>query len=134
MLTQNTLYPQAKGEVSVAVGDWSLDEHMTGKYAVPAGGGKLVVQLEGNFWPSVGPSGNWYDTPFAIMLPKRGVGSNLLVPVAVSASAVAFSSTRIENWRALAPHRSRPSPRRVARAPHTPRATMSGGLPNAAGT
>jgi hypothetical protein len=62
------------------------------------GGGKYEVQLEGNFWPSIGPHGNWYDTPFAIMVPKRGTGANLLVPVAVSASAVAFSSTRIENW------------------------------------
>ena len=39
-----------------------------------------------------------YDTPFGIMVPKRGTGANLLVPVAVSASAVAFSSLRIENW------------------------------------
>ena len=30
-------------------------------------------------------------------MPKRGTGANLLVPVALSASAVAFSSTRIEN-------------------------------------
>lgn len=92
------MVPQAKGNVSIAVGDWSLDEHMTGKYAVPVGSGRYEVQLEGNFWPSVGPHGNWYDTPYAIMVPKRGVGANLLVPVAVSSSAVAFSSTRIENW------------------------------------
>ena len=39
-----------------------------------------------------------YDTPYQIMVPKRGTGANLLVPVAVSSSAVAFSSTRIENW------------------------------------
>ena len=31
------------------------------------------------------------------MVPKRGTGVNLLVPVALSASAVAYSSTRIEN-------------------------------------
>jgi len=31
------------------------------------------------------------------MTPKRGTGANLLVPVALSASAVAYSSTRIEN-------------------------------------
>ena len=30
-------------------------------------------------------------------MPKRGQGANLLVPVALSASAVAYSSTRIEN-------------------------------------
>jgi hypothetical protein len=98
VMTQNNLYPQAKGEVSIAVGDWSLDQHMTGKYAVPVGGGRYEVQLEGNFWPAVGPQGNWYDTPFGIMVPRKGVGANLLVPVAVSSSAVAFSSTRIENW------------------------------------
>jgi hypothetical protein len=39
---------------------------MTGKYAVPVPGGidsngnqKYEVQLEGNFWPSIGPHGNW---------------------------------------------------------------------------
>ena len=31
------------------------------------------------------------------MTPKRGTGGNLLVPVALSASAVAYSSTRIES-------------------------------------
>jgi len=31
------------------------------------------------------------------MLPKRGTGGNLLVPVCLSASAVAYASTRIEN-------------------------------------
>lgn len=31
------------------------------------------------------------------MIPKRGQGANLLVPVCLSASAVAYSSTRIEN-------------------------------------
>ena len=94
------MYPQAKGNVSIAVGDWSLDQHMTGKYAVPNanGDGGFTTVLEGNFWPSVGPTGNWYDTPYGIMVPKRGTGANLLVPVAVSSSAVAFSSTRIENW------------------------------------
>ena len=100
VMTQNNIgMPRAKPD-SIAVGDWSLDEHMTGKYAVPDGKGGHVVTLEGNFWPSI-PSntsgGNWYDVPYRIMVPKRGTGTNLLVPVALSASAVAFSSTRIEN-------------------------------------
>merc|ERR1711871_1584881 len=79
----------------------------TGKYAVHVGEGKYEVQLEGNFWPSVTPNpgnssdkrpkSNWYDLPFRAIVPKRGTGSNLFVPVALSASAVAFSSTRIEN-------------------------------------
>eukprot|EP01043_Picozoa_sp_COSAG02_P098282 COSAG02_NODE_34442_length_484_cov_0.805195_1_plen_154_part_01 len=47
-----------------------------------------------------GPSkidNDYYDVPYKIMLPPRGVGANLLVPVALSASAVAYSSTRIES-------------------------------------
>ena len=102
VMTKNNMYPQAKGNVSIAVGAWSLDEHMTGKYAVPTNDSTIKsgfkIMLEGNFRASIGPRGNWYDTPFAIMVPKRGVGENLLVPVAVSTSAVAFSSARIENW------------------------------------
>ena len=40
---------------------------------------------------------NWYDVPFGTMVPRRGQASNLLVPVVISASSVAYSSTRIEN-------------------------------------
>jgi hypothetical protein len=61
------------------------------------GGGKFEVQLEGNFWPSIGKGGNWYDVPYHAIVPKKGTGANLLVPVCLSASAVAYSSTRIEN-------------------------------------
>lgn len=82
----------------------SFDEHMTGKYAVPDGKGGYTVQLEGNFWPGIqqgcpgaGPGGNAYDMPYPVIVPKRGTGVNLLVPVAFSASAVAYSSTRIES-------------------------------------
>lgn len=98
VMTQNTILPRAKSD-SIAVGDWSFDEHMTGKYAVPVDDqpGKYEVTLEGNFWPSIANGSNWYDVPYRIMLPKRGTGANLLVPVCLSVSAVAFSSVRIEN-------------------------------------
>lgn len=99
VMTQNNIANPRNKDDSIAVGDWSFDEHMTGKYAVPVPGspGEYQVMLEGNFWPSITPTGNWYDVPFKIMLPKRGTGANLLVPVCLSASAVAYSSTRIEN-------------------------------------
>ena len=35
--------------------------------------------------------------PYAAIVPKRGQGGNLLVPVCLSASAVAYASTRIES-------------------------------------
>jgi hypothetical protein len=97
VMTQNNIAAPRSRADSIAVGDWSLDEHMTGKYAVPTAQGGAVVTLEGNFWPHLGPGGDWYDVPYAIMVPKRGTGANLLVPVCLSASAVAYSSTRIEN-------------------------------------
>lgn len=100
VMTQNNMAnPRLKVD-SIAVSNWSLDEHMTGKYAVPQSDGNYIVMVEGNFWPSVpGPgNGNWYDFPYKTMVPKRGVGGNLLVPVAFSASAVAYSSTRIESF------------------------------------
>jgi hypothetical protein len=97
VVTQNNIAAPRSKPDSIAVGDWSLDEHMTGKYAVPVPGqpGKFEVTLEGNFWPNLANNSNWYDLPFAVMTPKRGTGVNLLVPVALSASAVAYSSTRI---------------------------------------
>lgn len=97
VMTQNNMADPRNKDDSIAVGDWSLDEHMTGKYAVPVGGGKFEVQLEGNFWPSVRNGTNWYDVPYKIMVPKAGTGTNLLVPVCLSASAVAYTSARIEN-------------------------------------
>ena len=109
VMTQNNIAAPENKDDSIAVGDWSFDEHMTNKYAVPsktgqchaAGGGMEPctheVMLEGNFWPSITRTGNWYDVPYKIMVPKKGTGGNLLVPVALSASAVAYSSTRIEN-------------------------------------
>mmetsp|Transcript_8662 Transcript_8662/g.21338 ORF Transcript_8662/g.21338 Transcript_8662/m.21338 type:complete len:380 (+) Transcript_8662:572-1711(+) len=92
VMTQNNITSPRNKEDSIAVGDWSFDEHMTGKYAVPTGDGGFEVMLEGNFWPPIEPDGsNWYDVPFNIMLPKRGTGANLLVPVALPASAVTYS-------------------------------------------
>lgn len=105
VLTQNNMTnPRSKPD-GIAVGDWWLDQHMTGKYAVPVAPGRreregleYEVMLEGVFWPNIAPEcRGWYDLPYAAMVPKRGTGSNLLVPVALSASAVAYSSSRIEN-------------------------------------
>ena len=68
---------------------------MTGKYAVQVGG-DVLVQLEGNFPQCPETSPPAYDVPFSLMVPKRGTGTNLLVPVCLSVSSAAFASTPIE--------------------------------------
>ena len=40
--------------------------------------------------------GDWYDVPFGVTIPQRGEASNLCVPVALSATSIAYSSARIE--------------------------------------
>ena len=98
VLTQNNIANPRSRSDSVATADWWLDMHMTGKYAVPLegdGGGNFTVQLEGNFPYNNETNPPSYDVPFRLMIPKNGT-SNLLIPVCLSTSHVAFASTRIE--------------------------------------
>merc|ERR1712048_980600 len=90
VLTQNNIANPRYQPDSVATANWWLDMHMTGKYAVPTGNGDFVVQLEGEFphnSETVKPS---YDVPYRLMIPKRGTGTNLLVPCALSTSHAAL--------------------------------------------
>ncbi len=71
---------------SVAIGEYGMDSHCTGPVGAVSGG----PDCEGGFWVGVVP----YQVPFDVMVPKRI--ANLLVPVAVSASHVAYSTLRME--------------------------------------
>jgi hypothetical protein len=66
-----------------------MDSHCTG----PVGAVSGSDQCEGGFWISAAP----YQVPFDVMVPPRI--PNLLVPVAVSASHVAYSTLRMEMTR-----------------------------------
>jgi hypothetical protein len=61
VVTQNNIIAPRSKVDSIAVGDWYLDEHMTGKYAVPDKDGNYMVTLEGNFKPNLSNISNWYD-------------------------------------------------------------------------
>jgi hypothetical protein len=119
VLTQNNMVsPRFKPNASVSCAIWELDAHITSRWGVPnpnPGPGKpsLVPFNEGFIRHSsntsvppgtacgatdgmCSPSDLQFDVPFAVMLPKRSQGSNLLVPVAISASNVAYMAARIE--------------------------------------
>jgi hypothetical protein len=96
VMTQNNIAHPRYQPDAIATAHWWLDMHMTGKYAVPSGDGQFAVQLEGNFVQNSTTLKPSYDVPYRLMIPKRGTGTNLFVPVCLSTSHAAFASTRIE--------------------------------------
>ena len=71
---------------SVAIGEYGMDSHCVG----PRGAVSGSDSCEGGFWVGVPP----YQVPYDVMVPQRI--TNLLVPGAVSASHVAYSTLRME--------------------------------------
>lgn len=100
ILTQNNIANPRNKPDGVAMGCWTFDQHTMSRRARPSAKdpSKYVVENEGFFRAPLSESGqNWYDVPYSAMSPKRGQATNLLVPVTISASSVAYASTRIEN-------------------------------------
>jgi hypothetical protein len=73
---------------AIGMGSYNSDSHNVERIVDPAG----FVRNEGDMQVAVKP----YQIPYRIMLPKRAEATNLLVPVAFSASHVAYSSIRME--------------------------------------
>ena len=70
------------------MGSYNSDSHNIERIVTPEG----FVRNEGDMQVAVKP----YQIPYRIMLPKATEARNLLVPVAFSASHVAYSSVRME--------------------------------------
>jgi hypothetical protein len=89
VMTENELMDKRPTPESVGMGSYAIDSHNIQRYVTPEG----FVQNEGNI-------AIWLDGPYEIaygsMVPKRGQGDNLLVPVAVSSSHIAYGSIRME--------------------------------------
>jgi hypothetical protein len=73
----------------VGMGSYALDSHNVRRYVTPEG----TVQNEGDI--GVAPRGP-YGIDFGSIIPKREKCTNLLVPVCVSSSHIAFGSIRME--------------------------------------
>jgi hypothetical protein len=70
------------------MGSYNSDSHNIQRVAMPDGS----VRNEGDVQVSVQP----YEIAFGTMIPKADQTENLLVPVCLSASHVAYSSVRME--------------------------------------
>lgn len=89
VLTENDLLRKRPVTQSVGMGSYGIDSHNTQRYITPEG----YVQNEGDIGVQLpGP----YAIPYGTLIPKKEECTNLVVPVCVSSSHIAFGSIRME--------------------------------------
>ena len=88
VLTQNNLQGSRPTPHSVGMGSYAMDSHNVQRYVDEAG----HVQNEGDIGVHVPP----YEIPYGSLVPRTGQCGNLLVPVCLSTSHIAFGSVRME--------------------------------------
>jgi len=89
VMTENELLKRRPTPDSVGMGSYTIDSHNVQRYITPEGN----VQNEGDIGvPARGP----YEIAYGSLVPKRDQCENLLVPVCVSSSHIAFGSIRME--------------------------------------
>lgn len=94
LLTEADLAGGERHPDTIALASHYLDSHWVERYPV----GRDGFRNEGRLWRP----GNIHPLPYRIMLPKESDCENLLVPVAVSATHVAFCTIHLEpTWMAL---------------------------------
>ena len=100
ILTQNDVLKDAQKEDPIAISSFPIDSHDCRRLALPDG-----VINEGTIYPVRMPGrrhGYAYHIPYRAITPSASECSNLLVPVALSATHVAYSSVRVEpTWMAI---------------------------------
>ena len=89
VMTENELLKRRATPEPVGMGSYGIDSHNIQRYITPEG----YVQNEGDIGVSTnGP----YQISYGSLAPKKGEADNLLVPVAVSSSHIAYGSIRME--------------------------------------
>jgi hypothetical protein len=89
VMTEHEVLGKRPVEQPVGMGSYTMDSHNVQRYVTPEG----YVQNEGDIGVKVpGP----YQIDYRALVPKREECQNLLVPVCVSSSHIAFGSIRME--------------------------------------
>jgi len=89
VMTENELLKKKPTPNSVGMGSYTIDSHNVQRYITPEG----YVQNEGDIGVSAGGP---YEIAYGSLVPKKGQCDNLLVPICVSSSHIAFGSIRME--------------------------------------
>ncbi len=88
VMTENELTGKRPTPESVGMGSYTIDSHNVQRYITPEG----YVQNEGDIGVAIRP----YTIAYGSLVPRDGQADNLLVPVCVSSSHIAFGSIRME--------------------------------------
>ena len=89
VMTENELMGKRPTPGPIGMGSYTIDSHNVQRYITAEG----YVQNEGDIGvPLPGP----YQIAYEALVPKRGPADNLIVPVCVSSSHIAFGSIRME--------------------------------------
>jgi FAD dependent oxidoreductase len=89
VMTEHELLKTRPTPDPVGMGSYTIDSHNVQRYVTPDG----AVQNEGDIGVSTnGP----YSIAYGALVPRRGQADNLIVPVCVSSSHIAFGSIRME--------------------------------------
>lgn len=89
VMTENELLKRRPTPDSAGMGSYTIDSHNVQRYITPEG----FVQNEGDIGVKTpGP----YEIAYGSLVPKRGQADNLLVPICVSSSHIAYGSIRME--------------------------------------
>jgi len=89
VMTENELLQRRPTPEPVGMGSYGMDSHNVQRYITPKG----YVQNEGDIGVHIKSP---YAISFGALVPKTGQADNLLVPVCVSSSHIAYGSIRME--------------------------------------
>jgi PhoPQ-activated pathogenicity-related protein len=89
VMSQKDIQAQLTKPDAIGMGSYNSDSHNVQRRPTADG---TAVENEGDMQVPVTP----YQIPYRVMLPKRSQATNLLVPVAFSATHVAYSTLRME--------------------------------------